>query len=57
MSDGSERLLRPFLRLWAADALSTAGDGVTMVAARLLLTTPGSTRFARCSWLAWLYRS
>lgn len=29
----------PFLRLWTADALSTAGDGFTLVAAPLLLTT------------------
>jgi predicted MFS family arabinose efflux permease len=35
----SERLPGPFLRLWTADALSTAGDGFTLVAAPLLLTT------------------
>ncbi len=33
------RLPAPFLRLWAADALSSFGDGFTLVAAPLLLTT------------------
>jgi MFS family permease len=34
----TDRLPGPFLRLWVADALSTAGDGLTSVAAPLLLT-------------------
>src|ERR1700742_2021612 len=34
-----ERLPAPFLRLWAADALSAFGDGFTLIATPLLLTT------------------
>jgi len=34
-----ERLPAPFLRLWGADALSSFGDGFTLIAAPLLLTT------------------
>lgn len=35
----SDRLPTPFLRLWASDAFSSAGDGFTLVAAPLLLLT------------------
>jgi MFS family permease len=35
----TQRLPAPFLRMWAADALSSAGDGFTLVAAPLLLVT------------------
>jgi predicted MFS family arabinose efflux permease len=34
-----ERLPGPFLRFWASDALTSAGDGFTLVAAPLLLVT------------------
>jgi predicted MFS family arabinose efflux permease len=34
-----ERLPAPFLRFWASDALTSAGDGFTLVAAPLLLVT------------------
>ena len=39
MLSSGDRLPRPFLRLWASDALTTAGDGFTLVAGPLLLTT------------------
>lgn len=35
----ADRLPAPFVRLWISDALSTAGDGFTSIAAPLLLTT------------------
>jgi MFS family permease len=34
-----QRLPGPFLRMWAADALSSAGDGFTLIAAPLLLVS------------------
>jgi len=39
MIKSGQRLPRPFLRLWASDALTSAGDGFTLVAAPLLLVT------------------
>jgi MFS family permease len=39
VTDRPERLPAAFHRLWAADACSTAGDGFTLVAAPLLMTT------------------
>ena len=39
MISKGERLPGPFLRFWAADTLTSAGDGFTLVAAPLLLVT------------------
>ena len=39
MTRAKRRLPGSFLRLWVADALSSAGDGFTLIAAPLLLTT------------------
>lgn len=39
MRTRAERLPAPFLRLWAADTLTSAGDGFTLVAAPLLLVS------------------
>lgn len=39
MIKSAERLPAPFVRLWAADGLSAVGDGFTLIAAPLLLTT------------------
>lgn len=39
MTARQERLPGSFLRLWVSDALSSAGDGFTLIAAPLLLTT------------------
>ncbi|HEY2296218.1 MAG TPA: MFS transporter [Jatrophihabitans sp.] len=39
MIKATQRLPGPFLRMWTADALSSAGDGFTLIAAPLLLVT------------------
>src|SRR5690242_19446147 len=39
MIRSGQRLPGPFMRMWAADALTSAGDGFTLVAAPLLLVT------------------